>query len=264
MKFLRAALLAAGAALAETGGRAEESTTAAWQALSIGFYADAGDRFAAAAAGPDAQLGAALSLINRPPVTGSSLALALQQFTVLAGRPDEIGRAARYFLGRLQQLHPSEPDLPAAAREYETLVATGADDVWCRLALVKLVILQLTVLPEAGGPPVRFARVEQAFARTRDDATRRDLHLVIAEARLNHRLHDSATLAHLQTALQLTASGDIMRPDLLVQVGRLATQLGERDTARRCFQAFLADYPKERRHFTVASALAQLDGGLPP
>jgi len=235
----------------------------AWQALSVGAYADA-DRQFAAGASREAQLGAAMTLINRPPVTPSSLAEARRRLAALAATGDETGHAARFFLGRLLQLHPLAPDPAAAAGEYEALVVTGADDRWCRLALIKLVLLRLTVLPAPGDRAAQLAAVEPALARTADPVTRRDLHLLIAEARLTGEFADAVTLGHLQAALAATGKADVLRPDVLVQVGRLATRLGDHATARASYEAFLRDYPKDRRSFTVAEALAHLDGPFPP
>ena len=156
------------------------------------------------------------------------------------------------------------PDLPAAAREYEQLVATGADDPWCRLALVKLAILRLTILPTTGTLAEQLAGVEPLLARTRDAATQHDLHLVIAEARLNHELYDALTLSHLEAALATTREADTMRADMLVQVARVAAMLGDQAKAADHYSRFLRDYPKERRFHTVTSALAQLGKPFPP
>ena len=238
--------------------------TEAWQALSVGSYDDAGDQFERAGAGREARLGAAIALINRPPVTPSSLAEAQTRFTELARGDDESARAARYFLGRMQQLHPIAPDPVAAAREYEALMATGADDTWCRLALLKLAILRLTILPGYSNQAARFAAVELMLVRTQDTVTRRDLHLVIAEARMSRRVYDAVTLSHLQAALSTTPPADALRPDLLVQTGRLASLVGDRATARASYEAFLRDYPKDRRQYTVTSALTHVDGSFPP
>ena len=235
----------------------------AWQALSIGQYSDAIDLFNAAGASREAQLGLAMAQLNRPPVTPASLAEAQRQLTALAG-DDTLGHAARYFLGRSQQIHPMTPDPAAAARDYERLIATGADDTWCRLALVKLAILRLTVLRAPGALPAQLAAVETLLARTADPATLHDLHLVIAEARLNHELYDATTLDHLRAALATTRESDTMRADILIQVGRLATLLGERAVAREHYERFLHDYPKERRYYTVSMALAHLNGPFPP
>ncbi len=232
----------------------------AWQALSVGASDEAGDAFERAG-GREAQLGAAIALVNRPPVTREETR---RRFEALAAGDDEAARAARYFLGRLRQLDPDAPDPAGAAQRYEALVATGADDLWCRLALIKLVILRLTVLPAAGDLAARLAAVEPALARTRDPGTQRDLHVVIAEARLNHRAYDSVTLGHLEAALALTPSGDALRADLLVQAGRLSSLLGRRADARERFTEFVRDYPKERRAFTVNAALADLGAPTPP
>lgn len=264
-KLALGAFLAGG--LAATISAVEPTSTpslqAGWQALSIGQYAEAIDLFHTAGTSREAQLGLAIAQLNRPPITPSSLADAQRQLETLAG-DDACGHAARYFLGRLQQIHPMTPDPAAAARAYEQLVATGADDTWTRLALVKLAILRLTALRPAGALPEQLAAVEPLLARTSDPATLHDLHLVIAEARLNHEIYDATTLGHLRAALATTRESDTMRADLLIQVGRLASMLGERDVAKEHYERFLRDYPKERRNYTVSMALAHLDGTFPP
>jgi hypothetical protein len=258
-----AGALAAGVARGAADSAAKVGLSGAWQTLSIGFYSDAIDQFTATGSAREAQLGLAIAQLNRPPVTPSSLAEAQRQLTQLAG-DDLIGHAARYFLGRFRQMHPMTPDPAAAARDYEQLVATGADDTWCRLALAKLAILRLTILPAPGELAAQLAAVEPLLARTADPATQHDLHLVLAEARLNHRIYDAITLGHLQAALATTRESDTMRADLLIQIARVASLLGDRATARTNYERFLRDYPKERRCYTVGEAMAHLDGAFPP
>ncbi len=243
---------------------AQPTLATAWQSLSIGFYADAIEQFSAANSSREQQLGLVIAQINRPPVTPSSLANAQRGIAALAEGSDTVAHAARYFLGRLQQIHPISPDAVAAEREYERLVSTGADDAWCRLALVKLTILRLTVRAASGDVPTRLAAVEPLLTRTADPGTLHDLHLVIAEARLNHEVYDATTLGHLTAALAGTRESDTMRADLLIQVGRLATLLGDHAVARENFERFLHDYPKERRHYAVSMALAHLGEPFPP
>jgi hypothetical protein len=260
--------LAAGL-LATLAGRATEKTlpptlAEAWQTLSVGFYSDASDQFVATTPSREARLGFAIAQLNRPPVTPSSLADAQRQLAELATGDDATGRAARYFHARLQQIHPMTPDPAVAAQEYEQLVATGADDTWCRLALVKLAILRLTILPAPGARTAQLDAVEPLLARTADPATQHDLHLVLAEARMNHGVYDATTLTHLRSALAGTPAADTMRADILIQIGRLASQLGDRATAKEHYERFLHDYPKERRAFIVGEALAHLDGPFPP
>lgn len=265
----RALFCLAAGLLAEPLSRASDATlrptpAEAWQTLSVGLYADAFDQFAAAGHTREAQLGLAIAQLNRPPVTPASIDEAQHALTELAAGKDTTSHAARYFLGRLQQLHPMAPDPRAAAAEYERLVATGADDPWCRLALIKLAILRLTVLPAPGPLPAQLAAVEPLLARTTDVATQHDLHLVISEARMNHGIYDAITLGHLQAALASTAATDSSRADLLIQVGRVASLQGNYALAREHYEKFLHDYPQERRAFTVGEAMAHLGGVFPP
>ncbi len=235
---------------------AAQDLTDSWQSLSYGFYRDAGDAFLRAGDSREARLGAAIAQINRSPITATSLAGARRQLEALFVTDDEIAHAARYFLARLHQLHPIAPDPAAAARQFETLVATGADDVWCRLALVKLAILQLTTLPAPGGFEARLATVTSCFTRTADAGAQRDLHLVVAEVRLHHQRYDSGTRAHLQAALAAPALNDDIRADLLIQIARISEILGETETSRSYYQRFLREFPRDRRQSTVELILA--------
>jgi hypothetical protein len=256
-------LLALGVAAGTASGTetAAPSLPAAWQALSVGTYDAALAQFEALGSSRPARLGAALALMQRAPMTNSSLAAARERFISLTSVEDEYGHAAHYFLGRLAGLNAFTPDVAEAAHRFEHLVATGADDTWCRLALVKLAILRLSTSTAADDQ--RFAAAEPLLAHTRDPATLRDLHVVIAEARLHARRYDAATLAHLRAAFDLTQPGDTLRPDLAVQVGRLAEKLGERAIAKQHYQLFLEENPRERRAYTVGDALAKLEGAAP-
>ncbi|MBS0632981.1 MAG: hypothetical protein JSS11_13795 [Verrucomicrobia bacterium] len=263
MKFRRWLSLAClGAALSPALRLAatEPPLTAAWQALSDGFYEDAMQQFAAAGDSREARLGLAMAQCSRAPTTASSLDEARAQFERLAPGDDETGHAARYFLGRLQQLHPISPDATAAARIYEQLVATRADDRWCRLALVKLAVLRLT----GSASPESIAAVEPLLARTADPVTQRDLHLVISEVRLHRGLVDATTLSHLQAALDEPTLPADLRADLLIQTARVALQLGDPATARARYERFIREFPKDRRLYTIQQALAHLGEPFPP
>ncbi len=269
MKFGRCLSLALAVAALSPAPRTRAESPApvlaeAWQTLSDGFYDDAIRQFAAAGDSRESRLGRAMAQCNRPPVTTSSLGDAQRQFEELAAADDDIGHAARYFLGRLQQLHPMTPDPTAAARTYERLVATGADDRWCRLALVKIAVLRLTVLPSPNGLAAHLATAEPLLARTNDPVTRRDLHLVISEVRMHHQHYDATTLGHLQAALSEPTLPADLRADLLVQTAQVSLQLGDPAATRAHYGRFLREFPKDRRHYTVQQALARLGGPLPP
>jgi len=269
MKFGRWLSLALTAAALVPAAQAQTKSTApvlaeAWQTLSDGFYDDAIRQFAATGSSREARLGLAMAQFNRPPVTSSSLDDACRQFEELAGGDDDTGHAARYFLGRLQQLHPMAPDPAAAARTYERLVATGADDRWCRLALVKLAVLRLTILPSPNGLPAQLLAAEPLLSRTADPVTRRDLHLVLSEVRMHHQLYDATTLGHLQAALNEPTLPADMRADLLIQTAQISLKLGDLATARARYERLLREFPKDRRHYTVKQALAHLGKPFPP
>lgn len=234
-----------------------------WEALSYGFYNDAGDAFARSGDSREARLGAAIAQANRSPVTAASLAEAARQLEALSTN-DDLGRAAHYFRARLYHLHPIQPDLSAAAQAYDALIATGADDVWCRLALVKLAILRLTTLPGPADLDARLAAVEPLFARTADPGARRDLHLVIAEVCLHHQRYDANTRSHLQAALAAPEVGTDVQADLLIQIARVSQLMGDAATARAHFERFVREFPRDRRRPTVELILAGRETPGPP
>lgn len=234
-----------------------------WEVLSYGFYNDAGDAFARSGASREARLGAAIAQANRSPVTAASLAEAARQLEALAAN-DDLGRAAHYFRARLYHLHPIQPNLAAAAQAYDALVATGADDVWCRLALVKLAILRLTTLPGPADLDARLAAVEPLFTRTADPGTRRDLHLVIAEVCLHHQRYNASTRGHLQAALAAPEVGADVQADLLIQIARVSQLMGDAATARAHFERFVREFPRDRRRPTVDLILAGRETPGPP
>ena len=235
---------------------------AGWSALSINSPREALAAFQASGSLREGRLGAALASAQMPPVTPDSMARAGRELEELAAGTDETARAARYCLGRLIQLSPFTPDPAAAARHFHLLVNTGADDEWCRLALLKLALIQLVVLTRPADLPAGLAQTEALFTKTTHPATRRDLHLILAEVRLYHGRRDAATLAHLRAAAAIGGLDDSMHGDLLIQQARLSTELGEVEAARGFYGEFLRLYPKDSRHFTVQGALAALPGQL--
>lgn len=231
----------------------------AWQALSYGFHQEAGELFRTTDT-PASRLGASLAALNRATTTQASLDEIRREWEALTTTPGESARAARYLLGRWYQLHPYTPDPAAAADQYRRLLEAASDDLWQRLAVVKLAILHLTALPQPAGLDARLAEAGALLQQTTDPATKRDLHLVIAEVRLHHRRHDAGTRDHLLAALDSPAPADL-RADLLIQVARLSQLLDEPAVARSYYQRFIREHPLDRRCSMVELILA---GGETP
>lgn len=232
----------------------------AWQALSHGFYQEAAELFRATEDTPASRLGASLSALNRGTTTVTALDEIHREWEALAITAGEPARAARYLLGRWYQLHPYTPDPLTAADQYRQLISSATDDLWHRLAVVKLAILHLTALPQPAGLNARLAEADALLRETTDPVTKRDLHLVIAEVRLHHRRHDAGTRDHLLAALNTAAPADL-RADLLIQVARLSQLLKEPTVARSYYQRFVREHPLDRRCSMVGLILA---GGETP
>lgn len=241
---------------------AQPGLTDAWQALATAAPREARDRFQQQTGPAEARLGEALATLQTPPTTPESIARARQLLAGIAAETaTTTARAARYYLGRTYQLDPFDPDPARAAQTYETLLTAGADDFWSGLARTKLALLTLTILPDRGDFDARLARAEALLAGTANPATRRDLHLVLAEARLYHGRRDETTLQHLNTAAASNDFDEMMLADLLIQRARLSASLGHHGDARSLYREFLHRFPKDHRRYTVGAQLRELEAG---
>ena len=227
----------------------------AWQSLAVSSSREARRLFQTAASNaPDsrpAALGLALSSLGFSSFDATRLEEIRAQLTALADGNDAAARAALYFLGRIAQLYARPADPALAAQYYRQLIARGLDDYWSRNAVVKLALLELFSLPQPGGREARLARAELLLADTTDALARRDLHLVLAEVLLRWHASDERALSHLEAAEQIGGLDDTTRADVLVQIGELARLRGDTLTARRHYDLFLREYPRERRTYFV-------------
>lgn len=241
-------------------GSAQPGLQEAWQALASAAPREAHAGFQQLANPAEARLGEALAALQKPPTTPETLAQARRLLAdVAAETSSAAARAARYYLGRTYQLDSFGPDAARAAQNYETLLEGGADDLWTGLARIKLALLTLTILPGLGDFDARLARVESLLAGTANPATQRDLHLLLAEARLYHGRRDEVTLRHLDTAAADDQFDEMVLADLLIQRARLSALLGHHEAARARAREFLRRFPKDGRQYTVGALLRELE-----
>lgn len=206
----------------------------------------------------DLQLGLAASLLTAPPTSEGRLDQAEGLLRGLVDGPR--GAEALWLLARIPQVHRARPDAGEAAVRYRRLIDAHPAHVLAAQAQVKLAILELgprsrTSAPDAGRDAL-LATHEAALASIADPIARRDLQLVLAEARL-HAGALAEALAHLEAVI---AGGQVSGPpagDLLVRAGELARRLGEPARAAGHYRAFLAAWPRDQRAHLVRQRLAE-------
>jgi hypothetical protein len=194
--------------------------------------------------------------MDSQPVTDERLRAVVAQFLDLARGDDDLALASEYLAGRIYQVHLFDADGRRAAEIYAALAARRPESPWAQLALVKLALLKLYVLPEPSTPAARVAEVETYFARLTDRALVRDLHLVVGRARLFHGLPDF--LPHLVAAAEAGGLVGVPRADLQIQIGELSRRAGQLEQAQKYFEQFLAENEVDGRVYAVRVRLAEV------
>ena len=243
------------AALAATDGG---NVSTAWELVAQHLPRDALARLGKNAAPADREAAFVRAVIQMDSQPASDLRLqhVVAELTELARGNDEVAFASAYLVGRIWQVHFFTPDPARAAQAYATLAGQHPGTYWAQLALVKLALLKLYVLPEPTTPEARIAEVESFLAQVTEPDLQRDLQLVIGRARLFHRL--PGVLPHLLAAAQAGGLMGQIRADLQVQVAELSRREGNLEQAKDYFQQFLAENEVDGRVYTVRMKLAEI------
>lgn len=164
---------------------------------------------------------------------------------------DEIGRAARFLLGRIAQLYRASPDVARAAEYFQGLVEQAGPGRWGEAARIKLAVLRAYALPETGDASARVTAVETLLPAARDPVIVRDLHRIAARAIMFYNLPPAAALRHLRAADEIGGLSGTLGADQLVQIGELAWDTGDEALARRYYERLRTEYPRDPRIYLM-------------
>lgn len=231
----------------------------AWQASALNLFKDANHRFADLT-GREARFGEAVTLLQVQPKTASNInrsASLLEQ--VRADNPgDELGIAALYHLGRLEQVHRMPVNPAAAIAHFNTLIQDHPGHPFTEQAITKLAIIELYAPDNAARRPAVFERFTALADTLVTSDARRDLNLTLGNAALRFGLGDERALERYLIAEQAGIHLTTVRSSTLVTIGELARKLGRHDIAREHYQLFLKDFQRDDRRLMVKEALATL------
>ena len=241
---------------------ADETLTEGWRDAGRHLFKESAARFASRT-DREGRLGGAALLLLQQPKTDANLAQAETTLTDLAatatGPGDEIAAAALYLLGRLEQNHRSPGDPVKATAHYRRLLAEHPGHFFADQAYIK--IAQIEIYDPALASDERLARIDRhaAIADTLSrPGSRRDLHLVLAQACSQLRLDDARALRHYLAADAAGIKLPQLQANVTVAIGELASRLGQPDLARIHFERFLADFRRDYRRSLVRDKLAAL------
>jgi tetratricopeptide (TPR) repeat protein len=261
---IRHVLALAGLLLASPRGSASSD---GWEALADLAFVEAREAFARG--DPDdrrTRFGRALAVLNARPKTRETIEAARRDFAWVSGRnpSDDLGIRARYFLGRIAQLHQYDADWEKAARIYARLVEEHPAHPFAQLAAVKLVLVRLYDASPAEDKASRFAELEALAPRITHPLAHMAFHYALGAAHLAVGGSEEAALGHLITAAEAGISQARTRATVYVRIGELARLQGRSEIARAYYRRFLAEFPRESRVSLIRERLTALDSAPPP
>ncbi|RFC50004.1 MAG: hypothetical protein DUW69_000774 [Verrucomicrobia bacterium] len=206
----------------------------------------------------EAALAEAVVRIDLQPVTDAGLRKVEAQLSELARGRDEIAAAAAYLTGRLYQVHFFTPDPVRAAQIYAQLADKSPASFWAQLGLVKLMLLRLYVLPEAGDPAARVAAAGALLPRVTQPELQRDALIVLGRGRLFHGQPVAGVLADLLAADRIGGLTGLRRVELQLQIAELSRREKLWEQARVYFERYLAENEVDGRMATVKAKLAEI------
>lgn len=246
------------------GAEAPASLADAWQTLANYRPDQALPRFeklatAGASDVRSARFGLALSLLAQQSALPDRVEKARALLTALAADgADDLALGARFFLARLAEFQAEPRDPALAAVEFRRLIADHTGTAWAQAAVPRLALLLLYTAAGPAEPAARLAAAEKLLASARTPRAVTELHLVMADAVFHYRLPDSLALPHLLAAEREGAMDVPTRGDVLVQVAELSRLGGNAPQAAAFYKKFLAEYPRDSRHYPVRQKLAAL------
>lgn len=230
----------------------------AWELLARGLINDAHTAFVALS-GPSARLGEAFALLQRQPLTPTNLERAETLFTALIGEPDaEISATARYQLARIPHTHRTTPDLALARQRYLDLIAAHPGHLLAERAHIKLAIIDLYRVEPRLPRGQLLANYTATLATLTDSGVRRDLALLLAEARLRFEVEPALALDLLLKADAAGFARSSQRATAWIQIAELARLAGQVEIAHRYYRQFLAHFPRDARYLEIEERLAAL------
>lgn len=237
----------------------EAALAEAWQQTALNLFNDANLSFAELS-GREARFGEAVTLLQVQPKTNANVDRAVALFgEVLAENAgDKLGITARYYLGRIEQLHRSPINPEAAAGHFRQLVQEYPAHPMAEQALVKLALIELYGNATDVERQAAFERLAGSVATLKTADAIRDLNLILAEAGLRFGQSPAMALDHYIAAEQAGIHLTTVRGSVLVAIGELARQVGRVDVARRYYELFLQDFQRDTRRRLIRERLAAL------
>ena len=230
----------------------------AWKLVAGYSASEALPLFETATPSAERQLGIATVLLGKYPQTPQNVDAAelILQELLSEDEQSESRAAAYYLLGRIAHIF-REGRMVEAAYYYRQLREKFPENQLADIAAVKLAMITLSESSPDGSEKNLREEVELLEVPNHRSA-RSDFHTLLAEYYME-RGYLSAALERLIMVRELGVNRGINKADLLVQIGRLAEELGRKAIARPAYEDFLGEFPTDTRNYMVQQQLVMMD-----
>lgn len=163
---------------------------------------------------------------------------------------DAVALASRYYLARIMQSHPMEQDLQTAKGLYFNLFNQHPDRFFGQMAFLKYATIEIYDDSVEGDVTnlKRIQSLEKYVDSITVDSMRRNFHRVMGDGYLSFNLDAASAYRHLNAAYDLGLNVDLIRVDVLINIGELGEQLGEPKRALAAYEELVELAPKHERH----------------
>ncbi|MES2308940.1 MAG: hypothetical protein V4507_08780 [Verrucomicrobiota bacterium] len=202
----------------------------------------------------------ALLLLNVQPKTEENIQRSAELFRRVeeVKGDDERGIAAKYYRGRIMQIHQERPDLVRAEKIYKELLHDFPLNPISQRALIQVVLLRLYGNLEKGEIFHRLEEVEELKGFIRNPSTAVCYHELISDYMIRFGGNKEVILNHLIAAEQAGIHSFMNRADTYVRMGMIARELGKRDVSILYFSKFLKEFQRDARHYQVQMILREM------
>ncbi|MCC5788498.1 MAG: tetratricopeptide repeat protein [Opitutales bacterium] len=235
----------------------------AWDRLSKLLIVQAIERFEEAITrdgerAREAHLGLGIAHLNLQPKSRTTIQSAeeyLQKVKEVEAN-DDFGIRARYYLGRIEQIHRYTPDWDKAKDIFNRLHEDHPDHPMGELARVRWVTMRLYEPTDPETKAERFAETEAFRGSFVNSRTRRDYHLVMANAytHFDHENPESQQLLleHLMAAVEAGIHNRQTLASTYVRIAEMARHLENYPVADQFYGRFLDNFTRDNRVDWVA------------
>lgn len=207
----------------------------------------------------DALFGLAVNLLNRQPKTAGNIERSrriLQEIQYREATSD-LGIAARYFLGRIAQLHLQKPDIHLAIKHFRFLVENHPEHFWGQVAATKYGFLRLyRVMPKEERRAL-FIELETLAEGLSSLFLRSNFHFMLGTAAVRFRMLPERALDHFIQAEKLGLIKGRARTDGLLRIGELARKLGHWEVAEKYYRRYLDEFRRDPPRDLVSDRLEE-------